>query len=270
MSSFVEKFGEEKRRQLESLFRDTMRAGRITPYQMQDRYCWSTSDDYLYEQELDDMLSEHGVSWTSAGASKLVFKMEDESDWVFKIPLFGESWYDDYEDEYPCFQDEFYNIARYFEFDKDDADNRPDSSMWNYCELEEYIGGYVSRFYPDLAPMFAKTYHIGWFGDVPVYVSECCETSWLSKYTELTNSQEYKSAFSKSATQRWSSAHRTAELSTAQKVCFDLSWGEELSCKLCQLIQDIHISDLHGGNVAYDREGKLRIIDYSGYVCASS
>lgn len=247
------------------LFSDTMRDAGIYSDTFEDVYRWTSDDEYPYDDDLNGILCEYDVQVCS-GASKIVFKFWEESQWVFKVPLLGESWRED--DESPEYYDYFSNIARNFDFSEDASYDRPDEDCCDYCELEAYVGSYVSEHYSDIAEMFAMTYYIGTYGRTPIYVSERCDTTWTDVYNDVVSTPDFQAHLSNSRTPQWNSSHRTAELTVDTKVALDMSWGEAAASKLCQLITDIGITDIHGGNLAYDERGKLRLIDYSGYCIA--
>lgn len=227
----------------------------ISKEQMRDVYSW-TSDEYEHTEEienaLDGVLDDYGVCW---GASKLVLKFKDCSGWVFKIPFQGDYDYSDYWDENEKVYTPFKNVANGLRlpgrvFDKDE---------WDYCYVESEITRVVEETHPHLQDMFAKTYYIGDYG-MPIYVSERCDKDWYEEFDVVRNSAEYKAE-----DESYFSQSYRATMDRDQQIAFVLSWGLTKANKLFNFIENIRVDDLHEGNMAYGSDGKVRLIDYSGY-----
>ena len=240
-----------------SIFKSNME-GRVSPYQLEDTYAW-TEEDYLYEDELssrlEDVLDEGGLRY---GASKLVLKFDYCPNWVFKIPFQGETYlgYDEDTDmENATFYSWFNNVGRGLsidcEFDRDE---------WDYCHVESKITEYIEKEHPELKDMFAKTYYIGDYG-VPIYASERCDGDWDSEFQVVKQSAAYKT-LSSSYHSSWRGG-----LDVSQQISLILSHGFKKANLLFDFLTETGISDLHYSNLAYDDAGRVRIIDYSVYLC---
>lgn len=238
-----------------NLFYDNVH-GRISEDELRDTYSW-TSEEYEHTEEIEnalvDSLDTYGVC---CGASKLVLKFKDCSDWVFKIPFQGDfdyldTYWESDKREYIHFKDIAKEIRLPgYSFSKEE---------WDYCHVEAEITRAVEETHPYLQDMFAKTYYIGTYG-VPIYVSERCDGDWYEEFDAVRDSAEYAAEYRSYFSQSY-----RATMNRDQQIAFVLSWGLAKANKLFYFIENIKINDLHEANLAYDSEGKVRLIDYSGY-----
>lgn len=206
-----------------------------------------------------------------SGASKIVLLPRDGelSDWVFKIPIIGETWDDELiccknckkwrehingvSSEYPCYDcdDEEYDYSH-----AEYTGARHTSDCSNYCETEFFFS--VSAIEEGLDEVFLPVEYVGCFYGFPVYAqrrvsnqSSFIEVSQNSKarYRELMHMQEYE--------------------------CLDVigstlggalieGYGEEKMLDILRFICNHEINDLHGGNYARI-DGKVVFFDYSGF-----
>lgn len=243
-----------ERKMLFEFFCDMMEDN-ISKEQLRDVYAW-TGCEYEHAEEfecaLGDALDDYGVCW---GASKLVLKFKDCSDWVFKIPFQGDYEYlssdDCSERQYIPFKDVAAGLRLPGRvFDKDE---------WDYCYVESEITRVVEETHPYLQDMFAKTYYIGDYG-MPIYVSERCDNDWYEEFDVVRDSAEYKAE-----SESYFSQSYRASMNRDQQIAFVLSWGLMKANKLFNFIENVRVDDLHEGNLAYGSDGKVRLIDYSGY-----
>lgn len=246
-----------EQKMLFDFFCDNMK-GHISEDDMKDIYSW-VNDDYEHECAkeieylLEGELEEFGVCY---GASKLVLKFKDCPNWVFKIPFQGaeDEEYWENEDSEAGYR-RFKNVGREIQlpgrvFDKDE---------WDYCYVESEITRVIEETHPYLKDMFAKTYYIGDYG-MPIYVSERCDGDWYDEFAVVRKSAEYAAEDASYFSQSW-----RATMDRDQQIAFVLSWGLTKANKLFNFIENVKINDLHEANLAYDSDGKVRLIDYSGY-----
>ena len=247
----------DKQTEMLSLFDETMRACHLCS-SFFDRVLTWTGEDYEYGDTIVNQLSTYADN-VAFGASKLVVALKACPDWVFKIPFQGMYYYSDYngKKDYSRFCDvgKGLRLAHRASFDKDE---------WDYCYLESEITEEIEKYNKNIADMFAKTYYLGEYGNVPIYASERCDADWYTTYLEVKKSAEYeesKTLCSNSAALR----AKRGELSISQQATFVVSHGFAAANALFDFINTTNISDLHNANMAYDKDNKVRLIDYSGY-----
>ncbi len=249
--------GADKQNEMLSLFEETMRVCHFCP-SFFDRVLTWTGEDYEYGKTITKQLSPY-TDKIAFGASKLVVSLTAYPDWVFKIPFQGEYYYSasdgkrDYSHFYDVGRD--LHLAHRASFDKDE---------WDYCYLESEITREVEEYNKNIADMFAKTYYLGNYGNIPVYVSERCDADWYTTYLEVKNSAEYEKSKDLCSSSPALKAKR-GELSIQQQATFIASHGLVAANALFDFINKTNISDLHNANMAYDKNNKVRLIDYSGY-----
>ena len=188
------------------------------------------------------------VAW---GASKVVFWFDDIKDYVIKVPLQGR--YEDYNEDYqdfcnaypsPAFGDKYYYAS------------------WDYCGAEAHIYSFIKENYPNLAQFFAATFLIGENDHgVPIYAAENIKGG-------------------KGTSAHWKDASDASENKACLTIdtygsCGGLSphilalmydqYDENDVDDLMNFILEYHIDDLHSGNIGFNQEGKVVIMDYSGF-----
>lgn len=196
-------------------------------------------DDFC-SNTFQEQLSASPYREYDTGATKLVIFTKE--DYVIKIPFCGDSDY--YNEEYYYYP--FCNAGGY------------DSCEWNYCEVELDLYKEAVRY--GVEEFFLEPIFIGFSGlkhNHPIYVQE-----------KAIIYEEYDSKHSKEEIEK------TGELCAEHDLyCFHKAWLtdfldyyslEDLQ-RLEKFIDDFYISDLHGGNLGYRRNGKPVIIDYAGY-----
>lgn len=258
----------KSRYELFDFFCNVMEKRGLSSDYLGDELSWTEEDDYEYEEIIDTVLAPCNCE-ISYGASKLVLMFPEYPDWVFKIPFRGSYYYHRLEEESEDSEESSEEVKEYIHFCGIGsflriAHRKPfDDKEWDYCYLESEITKEVERYHADIADMFAKTYFLGWYGDVPVYSAERCDTGWRDVYSKVVDSKSYKDSYSKCSS--LSSLGR--ELDMKQKTTFVMSHGLTAANELFNFIHETGISDLHSGNLMYDKNNKVRLIDYSGFDC---
>lgn len=247
----------DKQNEMLGLFGETMRVCHLCP-SFFDRVLTWTGEDYEYGGIVTDQLSSYTDN-IAFGASKLVIALNAYPDWVFKIPFQGEYYYSAYDGkrDYSRFCDVGRDLclAHRASFDKDE---------WDYCYLESEITKEIEKYNKNIVDMFAKTYYLGNYGSIPVYASERCDADWYTTYLEVKKSTEYEESRTLCSNSPALEAKR-GQLSISQQATFIVSHGLVAANALFDFINTTNISDLHSANMAYDKDNKVRLIDYSGY-----
>lgn len=216
------------------------------------------SDEYEVGFEKDDeqcnlycnLKDEIGASWFEFGCSKIVFGFSELEDYVVKLPLFGQ-WiekYDKYTDDYYIVFDEYKNAS---------SDEYPPD---DYCHKENEIYKLLQEY--GLEDLAFGTYFLFSVNGVPVYMSEMCENCGLrsSKCFPSVSEESQKKGQQKS--QRNGYIMYDDMLSV-----FIEQYGESMTDDLLEFISKYGVRDFHNGNVGYDSNGRIRMIDYSGFDC---
>ena len=177
-----------------------------------------------------------------SGASKVVLIFKD-SDYVVKIPFFGErSWC---EDEDGCGEevcDEFTG-----------ARISDDEYGWDYCTSEQYF--YNKAVEKRLEEFFIETIFIGKYEDHPIYIQEKVEVYGYNSETK--SSERSKEIFCKKF---YRSEIQNEDFGG---LLIDY-YGEERVNQLVEFLSEVGISDLHSSNVGI-RANRPVLFDYSGY-----
>lgn len=188
------------------------------------------------------------IDFYEAGASKVVFGWTNK-DWVVKIPLQGYSRGEcDWEDEEEAEEkDDFY----YFE----GACNS--KNEWDYCQKE--VENYKEACSAGLEMFFPETKLIGLTPThgFPIYLQRKVDevgvdngeekgftSAQISKAVELSNDGPIY---------RWQAIASAIQ-----------NYGEELTQRLFNFINDFDIDDLHPGNLGF-MNGRFVIFDFSGF-----
>jgi hypothetical protein len=197
------------------------------------------------EKEANSILSS-----VAYGATKAVLFLKEFDDIVIKIPYKG--W------EYFVYDDEVdtgLSSIGFVDFEQTGG------LAGGYCEVEEEL--YEAAVGARVQDFFAKTeYAFTLYDCIPVYVSERCDIkdwdtpplgrrqSWLSDFSEFSSRM----------------AHHG--------VCTAISWNlyktddtphHRRSWALVTFLEANDIFDLHDNNWGVSKDGKLKIIDYSGF-----
>lgn len=171
-----------------------------------------------------------GADWGSAGASKMVFHFESMPNIVFKVPF-----------------ERYYSDGRDY--------------LYNYCAREASI----SRMIEDAgcAELICRTWYLGVFHNLEVYVSECSETDFYEGEDnyKFSNSRDYTSREVEKLRSTNSAAYNGYK--PAWEMFVD-AWGVEKFSNLMAVLDEKEVNDFHCGNINF-RGGKPVLIDYSGF-----
>lgn len=215
--------------------------------------------DYLYiyhdeydneESDWNEYIEENcGACDYATGASKIVLFYNDIENWVVKLPFFG---------------DYFESTGEYSDYTEADK-YLPVYNTNDYCEAEAYLTEKAVEY--GIGDMFAKTYYLGSLNGIPTYISEKVEETVCGHYGHY----EYSRANSAQETQELYNFYST-ELDEAglyyEQPTFRYfvdQYGQKKAEKLIQFIMDYNIDDLHSANIGFDKTGKIKLIDYSGF-----
>ena len=209
-------------------------------------YCYYNMYEEEYEEELEDLAFRCEADDWAHGCTKLVLFFKELSDWVVKIPLFGE--YHEEDDSYHDFEHANQNIQ---------IENYND-----YCAVEAYLT--KEAYAEELDEMFAKTFYICDINGVPIYIAEKAEgvlnkggVEYTSQHSAYEANDLYESYYD-----------QLQESSLYDKHYFRYfvdQYGAWETERLIQFIVDWNIDDLHLGNLGFDKNGHIKIIDYSGF-----
>ncbi len=199
------------------------------------------SFDSLWMQEYKDGGDNSVVQYVRAGITKVVFFLMDVKDKVAKVPFFGVDLYEYGEDND---DKEFVGRTSFNEMD----DMRGNGG--DYCELE--VNNYKKAEEEGVSSFFASTEYVGMLYDtIPVYASErCVPFNDIEHNSETPDGENIFFKFGVPNT-------ITQELKKQYPI------GRLFALK--EFLDDNDIYDLHSGNWGYDKDGKLKIIDYSNY-----
>lgn len=213
---------------------------------------------YIYHDEYDDEepdwnehIEEHcGACDYATGASKIVLFYEDIENWVVKLPFFGDYYESTGEYTNYCKANKYLPIC---------SDN-------DYCEAEAYLTDKAIEY--GVGDMFAKTYYLGNLNGVPVYVSEKIEETVASgrgnyNYFRINSAKETQELFNFYSYELDEAGFSPYNESTLR--FFVDQYGQKKTEKMIQFIMDYQIDDLHSANIGFDKCGKIKIIDYSGF-----
>lgn len=174
------------------------------------------------------------------GVTKIVLFYDDLDDWVIKIPILGN--YIEEDDEY-C---DFCNSGT-------TGDNDYCLTETEYCEDAVEFG---------IGDLFAKTYYVCNINGVNFYCSErinktYCDIRHLACYV-------HPESYTRAQTLKRSCGY-DCYLETKELGFFVDGYGELAAEKLIQFLQDWGIEDLHHGNLGFDKDGYIKIIDCAGW-----
>ena len=195
---------------------------------------WTTLDGDPID-DCDAFWGDPDIGDVKYGCSKVVLFYNYLGDYVLKIPFLGK-----------CAKDGDY----YYNF-----------TNWDYCRAEEII--YELACGEGLGDLFCGTKYLCDIQDFPVYVSEMSEDA-LDEEVMPHHSSVAGLAYIKSKRQEKQFYYAPMDMDDDTIGLFYDSWGKELTDKLLDFLVDNDIRDCHNGNVAF-RDGKIRLIDYSGF-----
>lgn len=179
---------------------------------------------------------------TNWGASQFVI-MNDNWDYVYKIPFDGTEWYCEEEEEY------------YFdEFSRD------------YCKLAADI--YAEAEDAGVAPLFASMTVAGYSKNgFPIYIQPKAVA-----LNALYGEEREKYSATEDSVERAKKIRETKS-SKNEYLPFDNDWvanvldfyGEEMLEKLLAFVENLQLNDFHTGNYGYSMSGKPILFDYCGF-----
>lgn len=167
------------------------------------------------------------------GLTKLCIVMEDNKDWVIKLPIIR-------------------NHAPIF------SDSR------DFCACE--TANYNDALDEGLEHCFAAEFKVGEIKEIGIYMQE---------YVEMNEDAISNSCFDYAKSQYDEKDFKSHDdyIDAVYDIAEDLDDDEKISAllpeeydKLSVFIENHHINDLHNGNWGYNKEGKIVLVDYSGYV----
>ena len=203
----------------------------------------------MYEDEHWDELANYlhadDVAW---GASKVVFWFSHIKDYVIKVPLMGY-----YEDD----------VEDHIKFRNAKFDSNSKYADWDYCGAEAEIYNLITEKYPELAKFFAATYFIGINRhNVPIYAAKRV----TKKYDwDIENESKISSTSYTKARKIVETFGRCGGLDENIISLFYEQYDETEVDAFLDFIMTYHIDDLHSGNIGVNEDGKIVIMDYSGF-----
>lgn len=211
-------------------------------------YCPHYRDDYYDEIIEDDgwvifdlIANEVGAEWVRSGASKVVFAFAEYPDVVVKIPFIGNGVYDDN------------NIFLYEDHIFDGVQNCWGGESWNYCQYEADL--YKEACKRDLGRFFFSTEELCTIGDTQFYVSDRANTEF--EYGIVTPSGD-----------SWNKAKWAYKTSPINEDCLAVLYEQNPTDEVDELIDflnEYYLNDFHWGNLGYNDDNYLCLLDYSGY-----
>lgn len=207
---------------------------------------WYSSEDEM--DKLIDYLKSKlpQVSNIKYGASKLVIFLENEPDWVIKFPLKGNAtmWLENGRMNVDI-EDEYYRAWG----------NECNFEDYDYCAVEELIYETMKR---KFSKFCARTKSVGKIGDVTMYISEQAEGEIYlcgpSSQDSRKKAAEYVSSNKDIHIQSWILA-----------IFYDM-YGQDASNRFFHELYSLgYGKDLHSGNFATNKQGKIICIDYSDF-----
>lgn len=217
--------------------------------------------DYLAEELYEELATQLGADGYSYGASKLVFTFLN-TPFVLKIPFLGtrelrynynevssleELGY--FENHYIFLEDEISFLESYYSKD--------------YCKEDYDL--YEKALKENLGDMFAKTKYLGEIRDICFYVQEKCETLASDRMESDNPAVEN----SKKKIERYYQ-NIDASISVLDFICvlssyFIECYGEKRTQDLIEFIKKYRLDDFHGENAMFNSNGKILLVDYSGF-----
>lgn len=218
---------------------------------------WMDEEEEDYEDAYEGLYGIlDNVDWVAHGVTKLVIAFKDEPDYVFKIPFRGGKvveW-----DEDPCdYVDDDYTYI-YSHANKYHIDTL---SNWDYCGIEQYV--YDQAVEWCVENLFANTFFLvnQWepWEDFRIYASQKIQTtSFYGSDKKISDaSKKEASSISKGA----SSYHICDNMLAA----FVEDYGVEKANQFFDFITSLDVKDLHGDNLGFDSDGKVKVLDYSSF-----
>lgn len=223
------------RQDVYKLFCDILTKVSFYDYELDDELWVDCCDEYNY----DHISCLNDIEWCRSGASKLVIALEGVDSYVIKIPLHGEAYYDSDEQRFVL-------------------EDRSEVEEWdyNYCELEaqKYID--MLQETNGFEKMFAATTFEGFYGMVPIYVSDRVQSHFCYRASDD----------SKNKVQQYKSDTHDNTFSDTLMSMFVECWGFDDTVELGRILREHEIDDdIIFRNCGLDANGRIVILDYSGF-----
>lgn len=206
-------------------------------------------DNFSSEEAINSIINIPDGWEYDYGVSKLVL-IPDEYNFVVKIPFSCMSWTDYDEDDNE--EDKIAEFQRAYYIESGEYG-------WDYCraEAEFYEAAKVHR----VEKFFAPTIYIGDIKGWPIYIQDKCLIF-----------EESNSRYSHSQEDRCRSREKLDSMKIAsERVPIDFivdmfkDYPDEEVADVFNFIEDARITDLHGHNCGYNKDGLVVFTDYSGY-----
>lgn len=209
----------------------------------EEDYDWT--DDYFYELF-------YGIPFEyEYGATKVVFAPRELDDWVIKVPIFGVRY---------CPEGEADNSSCEIEYTN--ANNYCPVPGNNYCAAEEYITTQLLSENEEFKKYFISTEYLTTINNVPVYISEKISGDYYDSGSPTQDSlKKAKQVYN----ERSSSDDWATRLYPETLAYFIDSYGQPQTEQLLDFLNEYHICDLHHGNLGFDANERIKIIDCAGF-----
>lgn len=179
----------------------------------------------------DVLLNNALVKWTEEGASKLVFSLKNFKNYVFKIPFKGE-------------------LDTKITFKRD------------YCKFEKDLYLYSRAL--GFEDLLTEIFFVETILDIPVYIAE--EVRPITDFLDL---EDFPiSNLSKNVVRDIvsNSDYMYADLPAKRHLeKFVEDHGEYKTYSLVDFILEYDLGDFHSGNIGIKKDGKICLLDYSGF-----
>lgn len=201
-----------------------------------DLLTWKYKDED-YEEEIEscyeDIKELVGAKWVNTGESKIVFYFSEYPEWVVKIPFQG---------------------VRFV--DEENTVSYTDTYTTNYCEAE--LCYYYDAINEEVEDAFAEEHWLFDMCGADFYCAEYCELMTCDKMEASEKARTVAEKIKKNSISPYNDIFQWTPLLID---CY----GEEFSKRVVDFIIKQDIEDLHNENVGFSRDGKFKLIDYSGF-----
>lgn len=228
------------------------------------KYYWMNTDDDKSASEMREEIYHEVLDNNTSlpfkikcGASKLAIMFEEFEDVVFKIPFIGSAALDEMEGQYMPYGIDAFRYATH-------------DGSWNYCAADKDVYQRMLDCSPELEDFFCEIEFLTFIDNHPVYIQERAD-----KTIEDINFDNYKREYPVS--------HNSLDFCEEDSVkdsLRDLAWGntnlnvlfakiyddygEDIAEELLRYMTE-EIYDLHELNYGINKDGYIRIFDYSGF-----
>lgn len=176
------------------------------------------------------------------GVSKITLFYNELPDWVIKVPILG-SYYED-EDNYCDYTESGSTVEN------------------DYCLAEaDYCQEAVKQ---NIGECFAKTYYICDIQGISFYCSEKVALVYRDVRFYDADNITHTSPESMRRAQNLMSKY-DSYLDTPQLALFIDAYGEHVTQTLLEFLFDFNVTDLHYGNLGFDADNHIKIIDCAGW-----